>query len=68
MHKPRVPHWQTVKRILRYLKNTILYGLLIISQTNHSHHGYNDVDWVGDIDDHHSIDAYCVFHGKNSIS
>lgn len=27
MHSPRVPHWQAIKRILRYLKNTPQLGL-----------------------------------------
>lgn len=27
MHKPTTTHWQTVKRILRYLKATCSYGI-----------------------------------------
>ena len=51
--------------ILKYLKDIILYGLQITSQSNHSHYDYNDIDWAKDIDDYHNFGTYCVFHSKN---
>jgi histone deacetylase 1/2 len=68
MHDPKEPHWVAVKKILRYLKETISYALLI--QLDHllQLQTFNDVDWASDQDDRRSIGAYCVYLGKNLIS
>jgi hypothetical protein len=69
MHKPTVDHWNVVKRILRYLKHTMEYGLLIQSHSIPSLQAFSDVDWVGDLDDCHSTSGYCLFFlGKTIIS
>jgi hypothetical protein len=68
MHLPKDPHWQAVKRILRYLKHTVSYGLHFKSLSDHSLHAYSDADWAADKDDRRSIRAYCIFHGSNLIS
>ena len=44
MHQLKDPHWQAIKRILRYLKNTMDYGLHFISLSDHSLHAYSDAD------------------------
>ena len=45
------PHWNSVKRIIRYLKNTRDYGILY-SKTQESEviHGFSDSDFANDID------------------
>ena len=68
MHQSKDPHWQAVKRILRYLKHTVAYGLHFTSVSDHSLHAYSDADWAADKDDRRSIGAYCIFHGSNLIS
>lgn len=68
MHQPKEPHWQAVKRILRYLQNTISFGLRITQNSDHSLNGFSDADWGGDRDDRRSVGAYCIFHGQNLIS
>ena len=55
MHQPKDLQWLAVKRILRYLKHTVGYGLHLKSLSNQSLHAYSDADWVADIDDKHSI-------------
>jgi hypothetical protein len=68
MHKPSVMHWQHVKRLLRYVKQTIHFGLLLRRQSNPVLWGFSDVDWGGDLDDHKSTTAYIIFLGDNLIS
>ena len=68
MHKPTVTHWQHVKRLLRYVKQTIHFGLLLRRQTNPVIRGFSDADWGGDLDDRKSTTAYIIFLGDNPIS
>ena len=47
MHDPRLPHYNHVKRVLRYLKGTLDHGLHINKSTPHSLTAYSDADWDG---------------------
>jgi hypothetical protein len=68
MHDPKEPHWVAVKRILRYLKETISHALLIQPDHLFQLQTFSDADWASDQDDRRSIGAYCVYLGKNLIS
>uniref|UniRef100_A0A2N9F495 Reverse transcriptase Ty1/copia-type domain-containing protein n=1 Tax=Fagus sylvatica TaxID=28930 RepID=A0A2N9F495_FAGSY len=68
MHKPTLTHWQAVKRLLRYLKQTIQFGLQIYRSSCHTLQAFSDADWAGDRDDRRSTGSFCVFLGKNLIS
>uniref|UniRef100_A0A2N9HWF7 Reverse transcriptase Ty1/copia-type domain-containing protein n=1 Tax=Fagus sylvatica TaxID=28930 RepID=A0A2N9HWF7_FAGSY len=68
MQKPLLPHWQTVKRLLRYLKNTLNFGLQIYRSSSSTIQAFSDADWVGSRDDRRSTGSYCLFLGKNLIS
>ncbi|KAI5330217.1 hypothetical protein L3X38_029615 [Prunus dulcis] len=69
MGSPTDVHFEAVKRILRYLKGTLGFGLPI-------HHSpvpsllvaYSDADWAGCPDTRRSTTGYCVFLGKTLIS
>ena len=68
MHCPNSLHWQSVKRLLRYLKHTIHFGLQIHKSSNFSLQAFTNADWVGCRDDRRSTGGYCIFLGTNLIS
>ncbi|PKI78210.1 hypothetical protein CRG98_001381 [Punica granatum] len=68
MHNPSVTHWLAVKRILRYLKGTITYGLHLRPGSISALHGYSDADWAGNSDDRRSVSGFIIFLGSNPIS
>ena len=40
-------HWEAVKRVMRYLKGTLNFGLLYTSDGSGECIGYSDANWVG---------------------
>jgi histone deacetylase 1/2 len=68
MHDSKEPHWVAVKRILRYLKETISHAILIQPDHLLQLQTFSDVDWASDQDDKRSIGVYSVYLGKNLIS
>lgn len=67
MHRPTSSHWKALKRVLRYLKGTINYGINIYRTSPLTLHAYSDADWAGDRDDFISTGAYIVYLGRNAI-
>ena len=55
---PNQQHWTALKRVLRYLKGTVNYGLMYSSKTSKECVGYSDADWAGDLDDRKSTSGY----------
>jgi len=47
MHQPTSFHLQAVKCIIRYLKSTISYGLLLQRSSFTTLQAYSDADWAG---------------------
>jgi hypothetical protein len=68
MHAPREPHLALVKRILRYIKGTLDFGLHIGVSDPCSVTAYSDADWAGCPDTRRSTSGFCVFLGDNLIS
>jgi hypothetical protein len=51
---PMESHLTTVKRIIRYVNDTLLYGIWCSRETNLVVAGYSDADWAGNADDRES--------------
>lgn len=61
-------HWNAVKRILKYLKGTIDFGLIFKASINLNLVGFSDVDYAGDIDTRRSTTGYIFKLGENTVS
>jgi hypothetical protein len=46
MHDPREPHLALIKRVLRYIKGTLDYGLKILQSSTSDLVAYSDADWA----------------------
>ncbi|KAF5459455.1 hypothetical protein F2P56_023398 [Juglans regia] len=68
MHSPRVPHWQAVKRILRYIKLTSTINLQLSPSSPNQLTAWSNANWAGCLDDRQSTSGYCIFLGSNLIS
>ncbi|XP_052478925.1 uncharacterized mitochondrial protein AtMg00810-like [Gossypium raimondii] len=61
-------HWVVVKRILRYLRGTLDYGLMFTSGKMMNLIACTDTDWGSDVDDRRSTSSHCVLLRPNIIS
>jgi hypothetical protein len=68
MHTPREPHLTALKRILRYLRGSIDYGLLLRPSPMSELVVYTDADWASCPKTCRSTSSYAVFLGTNLIS
>ena len=68
MHKPTEHNWTAVKRILRYLKFSIHFGLLIRPTKSTQLSIYSDADWASCPDDRKSTSGFCIYFGDNLVS
>ena len=66
--KPTNKHYSAVKRIFRYLKGTLRFGMVYEKQNSSNFAGYADADWAGDINDRKSTSGYCFKYGSGLIS
>ncbi|GJZ51391.1 ribonuclease H-like domain-containing protein, partial [Tanacetum coccineum] len=68
MHDPRDPHFIALKRILRYVRSTLDYGLQLHVSSTTQLSAYTDADWAGCPITRRSTSGYCVFLGDNLLS
>ncbi|GBM71372.1 Retrovirus-related Pol polyprotein from transposon TNT 1-94 [Araneus ventricosus] len=60
-------HWLAAKRVLRYLKKTINFGL-VFELDDEVVYGYSDSDWGNSQEDRKSYSGYCFMLNNNVIS
>lgn len=68
MYAPLKSHWATVKRILHYLHGTVDFGLHLTRSTSSVLQCFTHSDWIGKIDDIHSMGGYAFYLGSNLVS
>ncbi|KAG6495020.1 hypothetical protein ZIOFF_042811 [Zingiber officinale] len=64
---PTTTHLKIAKRILRYIKGIIDFGLLYSTSNHFKLEGYSDSDWDGDIDDRKSTTEFVFFMGDIDV-
>jgi hypothetical protein len=68
LHSPTIEHWFVVKRILKYLKQSIQTGLNICKSNSLLVSGFSKTDWASCLDDRRSTGCFAMFLGSNLIS
>ncbi|XP_019159654.1 PREDICTED: uncharacterized protein LOC109156251 [Ipomoea nil] len=68
IHSPTKEHWGLLKRVLRYVKGTLDYGLHLSPSSSSALHAFLDSNWAGCPIDRKSTSGYAVFLGSNLIS
>jgi hypothetical protein len=70
MDKPTEMHFCAVKRILRYLKGTMSYGIMYKKNAKGQLNlvGWSDSDYAGDLNDRKSTSGYVFMLGDGAIS
>ena len=69
LHAPTMDHFLAVKRILRYVKGTLHFGLTFRPSTAPGALvAYSDTDWAGCLDTHHSTSCSSIYLGNNLVS
>jgi hypothetical protein len=68
MQSPSEEHWIGIKRILRYLKGTLSFGLKFSRSESFVLHGYSDSDWAGCSESRKSTSGLIFRLGECTVS
>ncbi|GKE36561.1 ribonuclease H-like domain-containing protein [Tanacetum coccineum] len=68
MHDPHDPHFNALKRILRYVRGTVDCGLELYVSSTAQLTAYTDADWAGCPVAQRSTSGYCLFLGDSLLS
>eukprot|EP00253_Pinus_taeda_P030742 PITA_30742 len=68
MQTPREIHWKAAKRILRYVRGTVQFGIHYSARESPLLVGFTDFDWAGDPDDRKSTAGYVFTLGSGPIT
>ena len=68
MQNPRESHWKAAKRILRYVRGTVQFGIHYSVEAAPLLVGFTDSDWVGDLEDQKSTTGYVFNLGYGPIT
>ena len=65
---PTSTHWKALKRVLRYLKGTVNYGIKYTKSDQKECMGYSDADWAGDVNDRKSTSGYLFMMNGGAVT
>ncbi|GAU16908.1 hypothetical protein TSUD_36660 [Trifolium subterraneum] len=68
MHCASELHLKAAKRVIRYIKGTVHYGVKYCKVKDFKLFGYSDSDWAGSSDDMKSTSGYCFSIGSSVFS
>lgn len=68
MESPTEAHFQVVKRILRYVKNTTELGIKYSRGEDRGFQAYTDSDYAGDLDDRKSTSGFVFLMAGGAVS
>ncbi|GJZ32250.1 retrovirus-related pol polyprotein from transposon TNT 1-94 [Tanacetum coccineum] len=68
IEEPTTKHLKIAKRILRYIKGTVDYGMFYSISEDFKLVGYSDSDWAGRKDDGRSTSGFLFFLGNNAFT
>ncbi|CAM8968649.1 unnamed protein product [Rhodiola kirilowii] len=66
--EPKESHLLQVKRIIKYVCETVEFGIWYTKNTNPHLVGFYDADWAGNAEDRKSTSGGCFFLGNNLVS
>ena len=65
---PKKSHMTALKRIIKYVKTTVEFGVWYSKDTSDVLAGYSDADWAWNANDRKSISGSCLYMGNNLVS
>ena len=68
MAKPCERHWKAAKKVLRYLKGTLNFGIMYTDEFDVELAGQSNSDWAGNLHDRKSTTRYVFNIGSGPIS
>jgi histone deacetylase 1/2 len=68
LHAPTTEHWSAVKRILRYVQDTLKVGITFVKSSSIFLSAFSDADWAGSLADRRSTGGFAIFVGPNLVS
>lgn len=68
MKTPTTTHLKATKRIIRYIKGTIDFGLWFSTSNDCKLVGYSGSDWAGDEDNRESTSGFIFFMGNTTFT
>ena len=65
---PKRFHWNAVKRIFKYIKGTLDYGIFFVNKVNLNLNGFSDADYARDEGTRKSTSGYAFMLGSSIVS